>query len=320
MTANGPHRSSEQLTSQVLYGLQAPRPGPSQGPAASEGLVASDMFTPGRVGHQEVLVWEGTTAAAPSALSWHSQAPVQVVFHTGGNPVLRSLGQEYTRQLDRQLQALSLLSAQRLLEGIETYRARGREPMSSVVTRDRKRFMSAVMNELIRKHRFSVTLARSTTKEIDRALAVLHESDQITFGPGQPASGTDMSLGARRVNSSIGAQGRSVSVVLEEAARAVPEAQRGKVRLNIRAVLTSSRALSRRLRTGQTYLQQRGDHERQATSPRAPSWTPAAVAKAIAAASQARSTLPPPGAPQRAGLTPRQRAVRRSQRGTGHGL
>lgn len=293
MTTPRPHQPPEQLTKQVLAELQAPHPTPGQ-PQAPGGLVASDMFTPGRVSSRAVLVWEATTASAPSPLSWHSQKPVQVVFHTGSNKGLQAMGQEYTRQLDRQLQALSTLSAQRLLEGIEAYRTRGREPMSPEVIRDRREFISTVKNELVRNHKFSPTLAQVTTEEIDRALAVLHESDQVIFGPSQPAAGADISLGASRVNSSIGSQNRSVSAVLEQAARAVPEEQRSQVRLNVRAVLTGSRTLAHRLRHGQVSLQARGEPERQATSPRAPYWTPAAMAQAIAAASRGTQTVPAP--------------------------
>ncbi len=76
------------------------------------------MFTPGRVGGRRVLVWEGSAAAPASPLPWHSSTPVEVFFRTGRGPGTRALPQELTRQLDRQLAALSLLSAERLLECI----------------------------------------------------------------------------------------------------------------------------------------------------------------------------------------------------------
>ncbi len=72
------------------------------------------MFAPGRVGGRRVLVWEGSTAAPASPLPWHSSNPVEVFFHTGRGPGTRALPQELTRQLA----ALSLLFAERLLECI----------------------------------------------------------------------------------------------------------------------------------------------------------------------------------------------------------
>ncbi len=70
-------------------------------------------------------MWEGAVAAPASPLGWHSQVPVEVFFHTGHHHSTQELAREFTRQLDRQLSALSLLSAQRLLEGIRAYRAQG---------------------------------------------------------------------------------------------------------------------------------------------------------------------------------------------------
>ena len=87
------------------------------------------MFTPGRAGGRDVLVWEGRAAAGASGLGWHADEPVEVVFHTGRpGSRARTMPYEFTRQLDRQLQALSLLSVDRVLEGIEAYREHGRAP------------------------------------------------------------------------------------------------------------------------------------------------------------------------------------------------
>ncbi|AYD89507.1 hypothetical protein D5R93_04525 [Actinomyces lilanjuaniae] len=203
------------------------RPGPAPGHSSGgdgAALVASDMFTPGRAGGQAVLVWEGSVAAPDSPLAWHSAVPVEVFFHTGYQPATQELASEFTRQLDRQLSALSLLSAERLLEGIRTYRAQGRQPTSKATRDSRKNFMKEVVGDLRRVHRFSREDARAATREVDRALVVLHESDQVTFGPSQPATtaGGWPSLGHGAVNSSIGGQNKPMVAVLEQAALQVP--------------------------------------------------------------------------------------------------
>ncbi|MBW3067997.1 hypothetical protein GZ998_00495 [Actinomyces sp. 594] len=249
------------------------------------GLPAADMFTPGRAGGRDVLVWEGTAAAPTSPLPWHSREPVEVFFHTGRGPGTRAEPQEFTRQLDRQLSALSLLSAERLLEGIRTYREQGREPMSEATRKARENFMNQVMRELVRVHRFSKPGARAKTAEISDALAVLHESDQVTFGPSQPgmsASG-HLSMGHKPVNSSIGSQGKPMATALEQAALAIPAEQRPGVRILIRAVLTDSPRLTNQLRNGQVSLEPRSQAQQASISPRAPPWTPTKIASDIAA-------------------------------------
>ncbi|RJF40886.1 hypothetical protein D4740_10105 [Actinomyces sp. 2119] len=243
------------------------------------------MFTPGRAGGQEVLVREGAVAAPDSPLAWHSATPVEVFFHTGYQPATQELASEFTRQLDRQLSALSLLSAERLLEGIRAYRAQGRQPTSTSTRKDKKLFMRKVVRDLTRVHRLSREDARAATREVDRALVVLHESDQVTFGPSRPATteGGWPSLGHGAVNSSIGGQGRPVAAVLEQAALAVPADRRPRVRLLVRAVLTGSPTLAQDLRHGRTHLEPRTQAQVSATSPRGPPWTPAHVASTIAA-------------------------------------
>ncbi|WP_303141899.1 polymorphic toxin type 15 domain-containing protein [Actinomyces sp.] len=143
-------------------------------------------------------------------------------FHTGRSPGLRALSGEFTRQLDRQLSALSLLSAQRLLDGIRAYRTQGRAPTSSAVKDARQNFMTAVTKELTRNHGFSESRAREAVGLVDQALVVLHESDQVTYGPGDPVLvGGLGSMGVDRVNSSIGSQGKPVARVLEQAVLAI---------------------------------------------------------------------------------------------------
>ncbi len=262
------------------------------------------MFTPGRAGGQGVLVWEGSVAAPASPLAWHSATPVEVFFHTGHHDSTRVLAPEFTRQLDRQLSALSLLSAERLLEGIRAYRTQGRQPTSTSTRKDKKLFMEQVVDDLQRTYGFSDSLAETRAAEVDRALVVLHESDQVTYGPSQPATtaGGWPSLGVDRVNSSIGGQGRPVATVLEQAALQVPPEQRSRVRLLVRAVLTSSPALAHQLRHGQAVLEPRTQAQVSATSPRGPPWIPAHVAATLATGHTPWNTPPPAqDQPDRAG-------------------
>ncbi|AYD89919.1 hypothetical protein D5R93_07575 [Actinomyces lilanjuaniae] len=246
-------------------------------------LVAGDMFTPGRAGGQGVLVWEGAAAAPASPLAWHSAVPVEVFFHTGHHASTRVLAPEFTRQLDRQLSALSLLSAERLLEGIRTYRAQGRQPNPSSTKPARKKFMRKVVRDLTRVHQFSEERALAETARIDRALVVLHEPDQLLAGPGDPAAaGGWPSLGHGAVNSSVGGQNKPMAAVLEQAALAVPADQRPHVRLLVRAVLTDSPTLAQDLRHGRTHLEPRTQAQVSATSPRGPPWTPTHLASTIA--------------------------------------
>ena len=258
------------------------------------------MFTPGRAGGRDVLVWEGEVAAPVSPLPWHSAAPVEVFFHTGHGPT-RVLPREFTRQLDRQLSALSLLSAQRLLEGIRTYREQGRQPMSKTTRKARERFMNKVMDELQHVHDFSEQEAAEKRAEISDALVVLHESDQVTFGPSQPGMSVQgyPSVGYGPVNSSIGSQGKPMSRVLEEAAMAIPAEQRTGVRILVRAVLTDSPKLATDLRNGQAVLEPRSQAQRAVTSPRAPPWTPGKVAADIANNTTPWQPQPQPTAPTR---------------------
>ncbi len=232
-----------------------------------------------------MLVWEGAVAAPASPLAWHSRVPVEVFFHTGHHHSTRVLASEFTRQLDRQLSALSLLSAERLLEGIRTYRDQGRQPTSSATRKRRKEFMDEVVGELQDVYRLSEERALAETARIDRALVVLHESDQVTYGPSHPATTAEgwPSLGHGAVNSSIGGQQPPVAAVLEQAALQVPPEQRSRVRLLVRAVLTDSPTLAQDLRHGRTHLEPRTQAQRATTSPRGPPWTPAHVAATIAA-------------------------------------
>ncbi len=219
-------------------------------------------------------------AAPASPLGWHSRVPVEVFFHTGHHHSTQELAREFTRQLDRQLSALSLLSAQRLLEGIRAYRAQGRQPTSKTTRNRRKKFMEEVVGELQDDYQLSEERALAETARIDKALVVLHEPDQVTYGPSQPATTTGgwPSLGHGVVSSSIGGQGRPVATVLEQAALAVPADQRAHVRLLLRAVLTASPALAQDLRHGQVVLEPRTREQMSATSPRGPPWTPTHLA------------------------------------------
>ncbi len=221
-------------------------------------------------------------AAPASPLAWHSATPVEVFFHTGHHDSTQVLVAEFTRQLDRQLSALSLLSAERLLEGIRAYRTQGRQPTSGTTKRARKNFMKEVMHDLRHVHQLSKEDAQAKALEVNRALVVLHEPDQLLAGPGGPATTGPQpgypSLGHGQVNSSVGSQNRPMVAVLEQAALAVPPDQRAQVRLLVRAVLTSSPDLAQDLRAGQAHLEPRTQAQRSATSPRAPPWTPTHLA------------------------------------------
>ena len=262
------------------------------------------MFTPGRAGGRDVLVWEGRAAAGASGLGWHADEPVEVVFHTGRpGSRARTMPYEVTRQLDRQLQALSLLSVERLLEGIEAYREHGRAPMPTKVTKARQDFENEVVDDLVDVYGFSDEEAAGRVADVVGGLVVLHESDQVTYGPGGPGVvGGYPSLGADGVNGSIGGQNRSAVRVLEEACRGVDPRRRAGCRLLIRAVLTDSASLAKELRSGRLRLEARSVDQQRAVSPRAPPWTPGKIAADIHAGRN--PTDPPPPPPAREGPVP----------------
>ncbi|WP_180342393.1 polymorphic toxin type 15 domain-containing protein [Actinomyces wuliandei] len=85
---------------------------------------------------------------------------MEVFFHTGHHRATQELASEFTRQLDRQLSALSLLSAERLLEGIRAYRTQGRQPNPKATRRARDTFMDKVVDDLRRVHQLSREDAR----------------------------------------------------------------------------------------------------------------------------------------------------------------
>ena len=207
---------------------------------------------------------------------------------------------EVTRQLDRQLQALSLLSVDRVLEGIEAYREHGRAPMPTRVTRARQKFEERVVDDLVDVYGFSDEEAAGRVADVVGGLVVLHESDQVTYGPGGPGVvGGYPSLGADGVNGSIGGQNRSAVRVLEEACRGVDPRRRAGCRLLIRAVLTDSASLAKELRSGRLRLEARSVDQQRAVSPRAPPWTPGKIAADIHAGRN--PTDPPPPPPAREG-------------------
>ena len=254
------------------------------------------MFTPGRAGGRDVLVWEGRAAAGASGLGWHADEPVEVVFHTGRpGSRARAMPYEVTRQLDRQLQALSLLSVDRVLEGIEAYREHGRAPIPHTLRDARQDFENEVVDDLKNDYGFSDGVARERVADVMGGLVVLHESDQVTYGPGGPGVvGRYPSLGADGVNGSIGGQNRSAVRVLEEACRGVDPRRRAGCRLLIRAVLTDSASLAGDLRSGRLRLEARSVDQQRAVSPRAPPWTPGKIAADIHAGRNPTDPPPPP--------------------------
>ena len=210
---------------------------------------------------------------------------------------------EVTRQLDRQLQALSLLSVERVLEGIEAYREHGRAPIPHTLRDARQDFENEVVDDLKNDYGFSDGVARERVADVMGGLVVLHESDQVTYGPGGPGVvGGYPSLGADGVNGSIGGQNRSAVRVLEEACRGVDPRRRAGCRLLIRAVLTDSASLAKELRSGRVRLEVRSVDQQRAVSPRAPPWTPGKIAADIHAGRH--PTDPPPPPPAREGPVP----------------
>ena len=204
---------------------------------------------------------------------------------------------EFTRQLDRQLQALSLLSVDRVLEGIEAYREHGRAPMPTRVTKARQKFEQRVVDDLKNVYGFSDEEAAGRVADVVGGLVVLHESDQVTYGPGGPGLvGGYPSLGADGVNGSIGGQNKSAVRVLEEACRGVDPRRRAGCRLLIRAVLTDSASLAKDLRSGRLRLEARSVDQQRAVSPRAPPWTPGKIAADIHAGRNLTDPPPPPPA------------------------
>ena len=204
---------------------------------------------------------------------------------------------EFTRQLDRQLQALSLLSVDRVLEGIEAYREHGRAPMPTRVTKARQKFEQRVVDDLKNVYGFSDEEAAGRVADVVGGLVVLHESDQVTYGPGGPGLvGGYPSLGADGVNGSIGGQNKSAVRVLEEACRGVDPRRRAGCRLLIRAVLTDSASLAKDLRSGRLRLEARSVDQQRAVSPRAPPWTPGKIAADIHAGRHPTDPPPPPPA------------------------
>ena len=190
-----------------------------------------------------------------------------------------------------------------MLEGIEAYREHGRAPMPTRVTRARQKFERQVVDDLRKTYGFSSSVARERVADVVGGLVVLHESDQVTYGPGGPGVvGGYPSLGADGVNGSIGGQNRSAVRVLEEACRGVDPRRRAGCRLLIRAVLTDSASLAGDLRSGRLRLEVRSVDQQRAVSPRAPPWTPGKIAADIHAGRN--PTDPPPPPPAREGPVP----------------
>ena len=175
--------------------------------------------------------------------------------------------------------------------------------MPTRVTKARQKFERQVVDDLRKTYGFSSSVARERVADVMGGLVVLHESDQVTYGPGGPGVvGGYPSLGADGVNGSIGGQNRSAVRVLEEACRGVDPRRRAGCRLLIRAVLTDSASLAGDLRSGRVRLEVRSVDQQRAVSPRAPPWTPGKIAADIHAGRH--PTDPPPPPPAREGPVP----------------
>ena len=268
------------------------------------------------------LAWEGATGgdprrapalpararAAAAGRPLHSEVPVQVAYHTSVEDPTNQHPREFTRQLDRQFSALSMVSAKQLLKGIKTYRKHGRDDMSGRSRRARRNYVRSLERSLQRQG-LTRTQAKLQARAVGAQLALLHEADQVLSGTGQPSLRAVMepvdparpglspqrhpSLGYGPVNGSIGRQHQQVVPILEKAIRSIPRRERSRVRLNMRVVLTSDVELAQALNRGEAVLVPRTFAEVTRMTPRDPTWTTAWVARVVAAGYDPWN--PPPG-------------------------
>ena len=238
----------------------------------SPGLVATDGFhpTPTDDGRQ-VLVWLTPTpqerqsiAAArwgeplpgaqtnhttpPPVLPHDETEPVQVVYHTGRSGTEASQHPaEFARQLSRQYEALSYLTVDEYLKGRNLYNTQKRAPNSSAIETNRDDLQEAIVNRLVKEHRFKRDDAEKKATEAVQALAALHEPDQSLRGTHQLATG-EIVWGNSSVNSSIGGQHKAGLTRLDEKAREAQKAGKGHHYLNVRVALCGSPRLASRIR------------------------------------------------------------------------
>lgn len=268
------------------------------------------------------LAWEGVTGgdprrapalpararAAAAGRPLHSEVPVQVAYHTSVEDPTNQHPREFTRQLDRQFSALSMVSAKQLLKGIKTYRKHGRDDMSGRSRRARRNYVRSLEKKL-KKQGLQPGPAWEVAEAIGKELALLHEADQVLSGTGQPSLRAVMepvdparpglspqrhpSLGYGPVNGSIGRQHQQVVPILEKAIRSIPRRERSRVRLNMRVVLTGDVELAQALNRGEAVLVPRTLTEVTRMTPRDPTWTTAWVARVVAAGYDPWN--PPPG-------------------------
>ena len=242
------------------------------------GLVATDGFhpTPTDDGHR-VLVWLTPTpqerqsiAAArhgeplpgaqtnhttpPPVLPHDETEPVQVVYHTGrpGTEASKHPA-EFARQLSRQYEALSHLTVDEYLKGRNLYNTQKRAPNSPATETKRDDLQEAIVNRLVKEHRFKRDDAEKKATEAVQALAALHEPDQSLQGTHQLATG-EIVWGNSSVNSSIGGQHKAGLARLDEKARDAQVAGKGHRYLNVRVVLCDNSRLASRIRKGKTHL------------------------------------------------------------------
>lgn len=164
----------------------------------------------------------------------HVMGPKKICFKSGNKT--KDKNKEFDRQLAEQEKALNNMTVQDYLDGRGKFLESGRYGTGAAQQAARQ----AHMQELTRG--FERQLARqgvvgqaaqdqATKMAADKmgSLAALHNPDMI-------AGGKDVvtGMGDRGVNSSIGSQWRSKVGELDQAAKSVPESERGKTKMNVK--------------------------------------------------------------------------------------
>lgn len=197
-------------------------------------------------------------------LTPHSATPVAFAFHTGRRPSPHRPVYEYTRQLNAQMRALSVLTVQEYLDGRATFNKLGRKATPAWVTTDRRIFSARVADRLMRKHKIGFDKAHILANRAVKALAALHNPDQGLGGPRDPSRG----FGGQRVNASVGPQNRNLAEVLDRVAGTVPQHLCTTTGFNLLILLASYRLARKINRVGGTVVVPPGQ------TPRPPSWLP----------------------------------------------
>lgn len=159
--------------------------------------------------------------------------PTRVPCFTTKN-LLQSKVPEFDRQLAGQERGINDLSVEEYLKGRELFEGKEVVRNPGVAQQERARYEREMVKNLSDQLRSEGKSAREADKKAAeiaadkmRTLAALHNPDMVAGG--KDAIGD---FGDRNVNSRIGAQWRSRVGELDEAAKNVPEMNRGKVKMN----------------------------------------------------------------------------------------